>query len=59
MKYLGISGGWLIECFSVLPGISYSWMRTNKDFCWSLQFAWLWWYFDIGTIHKKLKEQGY
>lgn len=60
MKYFGFGGGWLVENFAILPGISYNWMRTNKTgLCWSLQFAWLWWYFDFGTIRKKLKETRY
>lgn len=53
MKYFGFGGGWLVENFAILPSISYNWMRTNKTgLCWSLQFAWLWWYFDFGTIRK-------
>lgn len=60
MKYFGFGGGWLVENFAIIPSISYNWMRTNKTgLCWSLQFAWLWWYFDFGTIRKKLKETGY
>lgn len=30
MKYFGFGGGWLVENFAIIPGISYNWMRTNK-----------------------------
>ena len=69
MKYLGISGGWLIEGFCILPSINISWMKSlqKKPFIvldkyetyYDVQFAWLFWYFTIGQIKKKLKENGY
>ena len=70
MKYLGISGGWIIEGFCILPSISINWMKSlekTNHYCvldkyntyYDIQFAWLFWYITIGQIKKKLKEQGY
>lgn len=69
MKYLGIKYGWLIEGFCILPTISINWMKSVRkhpnlvldkyDTYYDIQFAWFWWYFTIGQISKKLKEQGY
>ena len=69
MKYLGISGGWIIEGFCILPSINISWMKSLRrkptlvldkyDTYYDVQFAWLFWYFTIGQIKNKLKEQGY
>lgn len=59
MKYLGIDYGWLIEGFEILPCLSITWM-TLKDgkYC-DVRFSWFRWYFTIGQIKKKLKENGY
>ena len=61
MKYLGFNYGKIIEGFALLPSISINWMKTSlkEKRCYNVQFAWLFWFFTIGTIHKKLKEYGY
>ena len=59
MKYLGISGGWIVEGFSILPSINVNWMTVREGKCYDVQFAWLFWYFTIGQIKNKLKEYGY
>jgi len=61
MKYLGISGGRIIEGFCILPSINVNWMSLCKDkkTYFDIQFAWFFWYFTIGQIKKKLKEDGY
>lgn len=60
MKYLGISGGRIIEGFSIIPSININWMWVNDHTkIYDVQFAWLFWYFTIGQAHKWLKENGY
>ena len=71
MKYLGITGGRIIEGFSVLPSIDLTWAifedetfllgtsrlkKANKKYkkYYDVQFAWLFWYFTIGCIHKRI-----
>ena len=59
MKYLGISGGWLMEEFVLIPCISFRKM-TLKDGAYIYMFlSWLFWYINIGQIKNKLKENGY
>lgn len=57
MKYLGISGGRLIESFVIIPSIDITWMYEGKYI--DVRFSWLFWYFTIGTIRKYLKSRGY
>lgn len=67
MKYWGISCGKIIKGFSIFPSICVNWATLqvhNKlpgsyNRYYDIQFAWLFWYFTIGQIHKKLKECGY
>ncbi len=67
MKYLGISYGKIIEGFDIFPTISVSWatlkvndkLPGNYKRYYNIQFAWLFWYFTIGQIKNKLKEEGY
>lgn len=59
MKYLGIDYGRFIEGFSVLPNIDISWMTLRDGRFYDIRFGWLFWYFTIGQIKKKLKENGY
>lgn len=67
MKYWGISCGKIIEGFSVFPSVSVNWARLqvnnklpgNYKRYYDIQFAWLFWYFTIGQITNKLKEEGY
>lgn len=59
MKYLGVSGGKLIEGFCILPSISVNWMTLKDSRYYDIQFSLFRWYFTIGQIKKKLKEQGY
>jgi len=59
MKYLGISGGHIIEGFYITPGIAITWMQEKDRKYWNITFSWLFWYFTIGEIRKKLKEHGY
>lgn len=59
MKYLSVDFGKLIEGFVFLPSFDLTWM-TLKDGCfYDLRFTWLLWYVTLGTIKKKLKENGY
>ena len=67
MKYWGISCGKIIEGFSVFPSVSVNWARLqvnnklpgNYKRYYDIHFAWLFWYFTIGQITNKLKEEGY
>lgn len=63
MKNLGISYGWIIEGFCILPSISINWMwkRTGNEYkrIYDLDFKWLLWYFTVGQISNYLKECGY
>lgn len=59
MKYLGISGGKIIEGFSILPYINVNWMTLSDGRYYDIQFGLFRWYFTIGQIKKKLKEDGY
>ena len=59
MKYLGIDCGWLIEGFDILPSISVTWMTLKLTTYYDVRFSWFRWYFTIGQIKKKLKENGY
>ena len=59
MKYLGIDYGWLIEGFVILPSFSWNWMTLRDGRYYDLTFQWLFWYFTIGEIKNKLKENGY
>ena len=51
--------GHLVECFTLLPSITYSWMQTYANKAWEIQFAWLFWYFSVGNIRIELKKNGY
>ena len=59
MKYWGISCGKIIEGFSVFPSVSVNWATLENKKYYDIQFAWLYWYFTIGQITNKLKEEGY
>ena len=65
MKYLGISGGKIVEGFSILPSINLNWAvsysrKENKYHkIYDVQFSWLFWYFTIGQVKNWLKENGY
>ena len=59
MKYFGIDFGWLIEGFNILPNIGVSWMTLKDGRFYDVRFSWFFWYFTIGQIKKKLKENGY
>ena len=52
-------GGRLVECFTLLPSITYSWMQTYTSKAWEIQFAWLFWYFSVGNVRIELKKNGY
>ena len=73
MKYLGITCGWILEGFEILPSIALTWMHVEDEMFisgrnvkkrpkakirkyYDLQFAWLFWYFTIGCINKRVKE---
>lgn len=60
-KYLGFSGGRLIDSFVFLPSFDLTWMKLYKDkrTYWTLRFSWFFWYISFGQIKKKLKEDGY
>lgn len=58
MKYIGITKGKILEGFCLLPSINITWMKITikgKKY-YDIQFAWLFWFFTIGTIPKVLKE---
>lgn len=59
MKYLGFSGGHLIDGFCILPSLDVSWMTLKEGRFWDLRFCWLFWYITFGQIHKKLKKDGF
>lgn len=59
MKYISITSGKIGDGFSFLPSINLIWMILTDGRYYDVQFAWLKWYFTIGQIHKKLKENGY
>lgn len=59
MKYWGISYGRIIEGFTFLPTINLNWGTFENKKHYDIQFAWFYWYFTIGQIHKKLKEMGF
>lgn len=66
MKYIGITFGRIIESFCILPSIDLTWatfkvkdkLPGNYAKYYDLQFTWLFWYFIIGQIKKKLNEQA-
>ena len=63
MKYWGIDYGRIIEGFCLLPSINLNWaifqennkLPGNYNRYYDIQFAWLWWYFTIGQLKKRLK----
>jgi len=59
MKYLGISGGRLVEEFVPLPSCGVRWMTLKDGTYVDVMFSLFFWYFTIGQIKKKLKEEGY
>lgn len=59
MKYLGISGGRFVDGFHFLPSIDLCWMTIQDGTYFDIRFSLFFWYFTIGEIHKKLKENGY
>ena len=67
MKYWGISYGKINEGFCIFPSICVNWatlqvndkLPGNYNRYYDIQFVWLFWYFTIGQISKKLKECGY
>lgn len=67
MKYWDIDYGRIIEGFCLLHSINLSWailqvnnkLPGNYNRYYDIQFAWLWGYFTIGQIKKKLKMNGY
>lgn len=59
MKYLGIDYGKFIEGFEIIPSISITWMTLVDGRFYDVRFSWFFWYFTIGQIKKKLKENGY
>lgn len=59
MKYIGITFGKFIDGFSIIPNVSLIWMTLYEGRYYDVQFSWLSWYFTIGQIPKKLKENGY
>ena len=58
MKYIGVSCGRYIEGFSILPNIEICWMQEDRKY-WDIRFSWLFWYFTIGEIKKRLEFHGY
>lgn len=59
MKNISITSGKIVDGFVFLPSISLIWMILTDGRYYDVQFVWLKWYFMIGQIHKKLKENGY
>ncbi len=59
MKNISITSGKIGDGFSFLPSINLIWMILTDGRYYDVQFALLKWYFTIGQIHKKLKENGY
>ena len=59
MKYLGISGGWLVEEFVPWPNCGIRWMTLKDGTYIDVMFSLFFWYFTIGQIKKKLKSEGY
>ena len=59
MKYIAITFGKFIDEFCIIPNVSLIWMTSYEGRYYNVQFSWLRWYFTIGQIHKKLKENGY
>ena len=59
MKYISIVSGKIVEGFSFIPSIDLNWMTLTDKRHYDVQFSWLKWYFNIGQIHKKLKECNY
>ena len=56
MKYLGIDYGRIIEGFVILPSFGLSWITLTDGCYYDLTFQWLFWYFTVGEVKKKLKE---
>lgn len=56
MKRVGISYGKIVCGFAFLPSINLCWMPQSDGTYHDLQFAWLWWYCNIGTAIKKCQE---
>ncbi len=59
MKYLGITYGKIIEGFSIIPNVNLLWITLKEGRYYDVQFSWLRWYFTIGQVNKKLKQNGY
>ena len=59
MKYISITSGKIVDGFSFLHSINLIWTTLTDGKYYDVQFVWLKWYFTIGQIHKKLKENGY
>lgn len=59
MKYFGISCGWLIEEFVLFPYCGIRRMKIKDGTYIDVMFSIFFWYFTIGQIKNKLKEQGY
>ena len=59
MKYLGFDYGWLTEEFVPWPSCGIRWMRLKEGRYWDIMISLWFWYFTIGQIKKKLKENGY
>ena len=59
MKYLGIDYGWLNEEFVPWPNCGIRWMTLKDGRYLDIMFSLWFWYFTIGQIKKKLKEDGY
>lgn len=59
MKYLGITFGWLTEEFVLWPSCGIRWMTLKDRKYYDVMFSLWFWYFTVGQITKKLKENGY
>lgn len=59
MKYFGFKCGWLTEEFVLLPSCGVRWMKLNDGTYIDVMFSIFFWYFTIGQISNKLKENGY
>lgn len=59
MKYIGITYGKIIEGFSIIPNVNLLWITLKEGRYYDVQFSWLRWYFTIGQVNKKLKQNGY
>ncbi len=53
MKYLRF--GKITEGFTIIPSITIYWMTLDRRY-YDVKFAWLKWFFTIGTVSAKLNK---